>query len=79
MRHRADGAIEFLGAADHQVKMRGLRIELGEIEFVADTSTGRKAASDRGHARTGAGDSRLVAYVVAEGEPPASEPALRQR
>jgi amino acid adenylation domain-containing protein len=31
-RFRSDGAIEYLGRRDHQVKMRGFRIELGEIE-----------------------------------------------
>ncbi|MCK1786293.1 amino acid adenylation domain-containing protein, partial [Pseudomonas sp. TNT11] len=33
-RWRADGAIDYLGRLDHQVKLRGLRIELGEIEAV---------------------------------------------
>ena len=33
-RFRSDGTIEFLGRADHQVKLHGHRIELGEIESV---------------------------------------------
>ena len=33
-RYRKDGAIEFLGRIDHQLKFRGQRIELGEIETI---------------------------------------------
>ncbi|MCX7293763.1 amino acid adenylation domain-containing protein, partial [Janthinobacterium sp.] len=32
VRWRADGALEYLGRIDHQIKIRGLRVELGEIE-----------------------------------------------
>lgn len=34
VRMRAPGRFEYLGRADHQVKLRGFRIELGEIESV---------------------------------------------
>jgi enterobactin synthetase component F len=57
-RRRGDGAVEFLGRADFQVKIRGLRIELGEIE-AAIAATGL-ARSNVVVARKG----RLVAYVV---------------
>lgn len=32
VRYRKDGALEYLGRQDYQVKLRGFRIELGEIE-----------------------------------------------
>ncbi len=69
-RHREDGALEYLGRTDHQVKIRGLRIELGEIEAVladhtAVTNTVVVARPDR------TGDLALVAYVTTDG--PAGE------
>ncbi|MDO8805004.1 MAG: amino acid adenylation domain-containing protein [Elusimicrobiota bacterium] len=32
-RYQPDGAIEYLGRIDHQIKIRGFRVELGEIEL----------------------------------------------
>lgn len=29
-----EGALDYIGRADHQIKIRGFRIELGEIEAV---------------------------------------------
>ncbi|MGY1898775.1 non-ribosomal peptide synthetase [Nocardia gipuzkoensis] len=65
---RPDGAIEFLGRVDRQVKVRGHRIELGEIEAVLD----RHPAVRRcvAAAVPGADDRpQLVVYVVAGDTP----------
>ncbi len=62
-RFRPDGAVEFLGRIDQQVKVRGHRIELGEIEaaLLAHPGVREAAVVAREHAP---GDLRLAAYVV---------------
>ncbi len=75
-RWRADGAIEYLGRLDHQVKIRGLRIELGEIESALRACAGVGEAVVA--VRPGpAGDQRLVAWVVPAAAGPVAPAALR--
>ncbi|HEV7671238.1 MAG TPA: non-ribosomal peptide synthase/polyketide synthase [Thermoanaerobaculia bacterium] len=60
-----DGEIEFLGRLDAQVKIRGQRIELGEIEAaLLALPEIRAAAAGVCEGLGGAGDRRLVAYLV---------------
>lgn len=62
-RYRPDGAIEYLGRLDHQVKIRGVRIELGEIESCLQHHPAVLDAVVVAQ-ETAAGSKRLVAYVV---------------
>ena len=75
-RHLSDGNIEFVGRADHQVKVRGFRVELGEIEAVlAESRSVRQAVvivcGDP------AGDQRVVAYVTPSAAAALSQDELR--
>lgn len=68
VRRRADGAVEYLGRTDRQVKVRGNRVELGEIEtaLAALPGVARAAVIVR--------DGALVGYAVpVPGATPGSE------
>ncbi|MEM7274961.1 MAG: amino acid adenylation domain-containing protein [Actinomycetota bacterium] len=77
VRHHPDGAVEFLGRLDHQVKLHGQRIELGEIEaaIAAHDATREVVVTAAGAGTT---EAVLVAYVVANGEPATLEAELRE-
>ena len=69
---RADGAIEFLGRLDFQVKIRGHRIEIEEVEAALLASGLLRSAAIVVH-EDGFGDKSMVAHVVA------SEPGALDR
>lgn len=66
-RFRPDGAIEFLGRLDGQVKIGGHRVELGEIEAALARHPALRAVAVAAPVAPGGG-RRLVAYVVAASE-----------
>ncbi|NEP63670.1 MAG: amino acid adenylation domain-containing protein, partial [Symploca sp. SIO2G7] len=74
-RYRSDGAIEYLGRRDFQVKLRGVRIELGEIEAALDEhpTVQQSAVLLRDDMP---GGPMLVAYVAGADE---SDASLKQR
>ncbi|MFJ9887221.1 amino acid adenylation domain-containing protein [Streptomyces sp. NPDC091287] len=80
VRWDAEGQVEFVGRADHQVKIRGLRIELGEIESAIDDQpqVSRNLVTVR---EDQPGNKKLVAYVVpvAGADPAGLRDQLAQR
>nr|WP_244885472.1 non-ribosomal peptide synthetase [Amycolatopsis vancoresmycina] len=73
VRRRADGALDFLGRADQQIKIRGFRVEPGEVEaaLTAGGSVARAAVIAR--------ENRLIAYVAPSGDPVALRASLAAR
>ncbi|WDD94211.1 amino acid adenylation domain-containing protein [Burkholderia sp. FERM BP-3421] len=68
VRRRADGALDYLGRLDAQVKLRGQRLEPGEIEALLRAAPGVRDAVVIVH------DDQLVGYV-AHGANPAPDAA----
>lgn len=66
-RWSCDGVLDFLGRADHQVKIRGHRIELGEIDAKL-TSHPKVRAACVDARKIGERGARLVAYVACAAE-----------
>jgi amino acid adenylation domain-containing protein len=75
VRVRADGALEYLGRVDNQLKIRGYRVEPGEIEArLRELPSVRDAVVVAQQVFTG--DQRLVAYVAARQESADPAPAI---
>ena len=69
------GRVQCLGRTDDQVKIRGFRVELGEIEVLLAQQPGVGTAAVV--LREVQGVDQLIAFLVAEGSPEVSAPALR--
>lgn len=67
VKYRKNGVIEFLGRADHQVKIRGHRIELTEIEAGLKGIDGIEAAIVKVQ------NQRLIAYLIKNTHPKISD------
>ncbi len=63
VRRHSDGAIEFLGRIDNQIKIRGHRIELGEIEAALMRQPAVREAAVVARDGSG-GDKYLAAYIT---------------
>lgn len=75
-RFRPDGAIEFLGRKDFQVKVRGFRIELGEIETLLSHYPNHRDSVVVAYEDT-PNNRYLVAYIVPQ-QPPLAINSVRE-
>ncbi|EPM1803300.1 enterobactin non-ribosomal peptide synthetase EntF [Klebsiella pneumoniae] len=79
----ANGAVEYLGRSDDQLKIRGQRIELGEIDRVMsalpDVGQAVSHACVFNQAATGGDARQLVGYLVSDSGLPLDTAALKAR
>jgi amino acid adenylation domain-containing protein len=77
-RQRPDGSIEHFGRKDLQVQVAGHRVEMAAVESVI---LGAQHVREAAVAAFGdsSGDVRLVAYVVADRDPPPTNGELRRQ
>ena len=75
-RWRSDGALEYCGRADGQIKLRGHRIEIGEIEHVLNRHP--RVAACAVALRQDEQRSQIVAYVVPDPTAPPTDLELRE-
>ncbi len=81
----ANGAVEYLGRSDDQLKIRGQRIELGEIDRVMSAlpdvgqAVSHACVFNQAAAATGGDARQLVGYLVSDSGLPLDTAALKAR
>ena len=77
-RRRPDGSFEHLGRKDLQVQVAGHRVEMAAVESVVSSVQDIREAAVLACGDS-SGDVRLVAYVVADRDPPPTSGELRRQ
>jgi amino acid adenylation domain-containing protein len=77
-RRLPDGAIEYLGRKDLQVKIRGHRVEIAEVERALTEHEDVREAVVMARADEDGGEKRLVAYVVCHEDRSVTSSELRR-
>jgi mycobactin phenyloxazoline synthetase len=75
-RYWPDGTVEFVGRADHRVKISGYRIELGDVEVALQRVPGVRAAAA---AIVFAPGGEMLAALVGADNPSLTESEVRER